>query len=663
MAIIYMERKKGRDSSDTHAKRVDKERIRTFESLVEALGDAFCLLEMNGTVLCVNPAFENLTGYRRSDLLGKNAFDLIHTMMNKENAQKVEETFSRALEGKITPQVESSIVTKNGREIVISATASFLKNEEGKSNGIVATFRDVTERSMSEESIKLAAKEWQTTFDSTNDLVMLLDSNYEIVRVNRAATEFFNLPVEKIIGTPCFTLMHMTEYPPSDCPLTRMKKTGRHEETDLYLENKNIWAHISVDPIFDAVGDLMRVVHIVRDVTERKRAEEEIRRRMNQLIILHQSSKEILQAGYDLDKVYVAIHHATSQLMPAEAFVISLLDEERKEIKAVYLIDRGGRWPSSVIPIGGGISGRVISTGKSMYIRDVAQISLNSVHFGHPESVRSILAVPLPLGEKVMGMIATESYSPEAYTQEDQVLLEMLAAHVAPILHNATLFEEAKRSNLQLEFVNDLMSHDLTNINQVTLGYLDFLKETELSEKQRRFVETILYSTRRNMRLIENVKKLWESSRVSPKPIDVDKCIRAAMEEINIFPGKKVRLNYTPKAYFALADEFLIDVVGNLIDNAIKFDSSEEVVIDISVIEEGDKCRVTVADRGKGIPDAYKSTIFSRLERLEKGVRGTGLGLHLVKTIVSLYGGEVWVENNNPAGSIFNIRLPTAKNR
>jgi PAS domain S-box-containing protein len=630
-------------------------------SILEAMADGVIVLGMDGTILSVNPALTEMTGYRKEEIVGRNAFELISEMVGSIDSQRIHDVLHSTIQGAITPQTEFLMIARNGIKVPLSVTVSFIRDESGNPESVVATLRDMTEKKNIQEAYK-------NLIDYSLQGIALFQDG-RIIFANDALSNIFGYTIEEIKEFSAAAIDRIIY--PEDRMLLKERLKARLEgkpaptnyEFRILRKNGNVgWVEVSSNSITYQSRPAIQVT--VFDISGQKRAEEELQLRMDQLVILHNASQEVVQAGFDLEKMYSAIHRATSRLMPAEAFVISLYNERKKEIEAVYLIDKGGRWPSEKVRWGEGLSGKIISTGRYILLNDVPEQEIESiVRFGHPESVRSILAVPMRLGEKVVGMIATESYSPNAFDEEDRVLLEMLGAHTAAVLHNVTLFEEIRESNLTLEFINDLMSHDLTNINQVTLGYLDFLKETELSEKQRTFVETILYSTHRNMRLIGNVRKLWESSRVSPKSIDVDKCIRVAMEEINIFPGKKVKLNYTPKPYFALADEFLIDVVGNLIDNAIKFDSSEEVIIDISVIEEGDKCRISVADRGKGIPDAYKNTIFSRLERLEKGVRGTGLGLHLVKTIVSLYGGEVWVENNNPTGSIFNIRLPRFKNR
>jgi diguanylate cyclase (GGDEF)-like protein len=161
--------------------------------------------------------------------------------------------------------------------------------------------------------------------------------------------------------------------------------------------------------------------------------------------ILHRATQEIVAASLDQESIYTAIHSAAALLMPSEAFVISLLDEISQTIEAAYLVDRAGRTPSITLPAGAGLSGYVISTGKSLYIEDLESYDeVESIRFGDSQDVRSILAVPMILRGKVIGMISTQNYQARAYTSEDMYLLEMLAAHAAIALDNTRLFQEVQ---------------------------------------------------------------------------------------------------------------------------------------------------------------------------------------------------------------------------
>jgi diguanylate cyclase (GGDEF)-like protein/PAS domain S-box-containing protein len=162
--------------------------------------------------------------------------------------------------------------------------------------------------------------------------------------------------------------------------------------------------------------------------------------------VLHRASQEVVAASVNAEGIYTAIHQAAEQIMPVEAFIIALVDEKYQQVDAVYLIDKDGRNPAMRIPMNEGLSGRVIMSGKSLYIPDFdKEKDWNGIHFGSEEHTRSILAVPLRTGERVIGMIAAQSYQPDAYTTEDQHLLEMLAAHAAIAIENSRLIEEMER--------------------------------------------------------------------------------------------------------------------------------------------------------------------------------------------------------------------------
>ena len=165
-------------------------------------------------------------------------------------------------------------------------------------------------------------------------------------------------------------------------------------------------------------------------------------------------NKASYQVGANLDpeQVYVAVHNAAKRLMPVESFVISLLDESTNEIEGVYLIDDDKRAPITRIPVDQGLSGRVISTGKPLLLHgaDVVE-SMDSVVYGKPSTPLSILAVPMVLGGRTIGMLSAQSYEPNVYTEDDLQILSTLANQAIVAIQNGRLFNETQRLAEQLE--------------------------------------------------------------------------------------------------------------------------------------------------------------------------------------------------------------------
>ena len=172
--------------------------------------------------------------------------------------------------------------------------------------------------------------------------------------------------------------------------------------------------------------------------------------RAEQLATINRASHEI-GISLDPEEIYVAIHKATSQLMPVESFVIALLDEEKQEIEGVYLVDPNGRAPAQSMPLGEGLSGRVISTGQPLLIPDVEQVeALGGKTFGEGQT-RSIVAVPIYMGGKAMGMLSAQSYQPNIYGDDELQILGTMANQAAVSIQNGRLFAETRRLAQELE--------------------------------------------------------------------------------------------------------------------------------------------------------------------------------------------------------------------
>lgn len=171
--------------------------------------------------------------------------------------------------------------------------------------------------------------------------------------------------------------------------------------------------------------------------------------RAEQMSILNRASYEI-SASLEPEEIYRAIHRAAAQLMPVESFVITLLDEERNEIEGVYLVDPDGRAPNQRIPLGQGLSSRILESGEPILIADAAAQETGARAFGRGHS-RSILAVPIKISGKTIGMLSVQSYQPNVYDEEDLQVLSTLANQAAVAIQNGRLFAETRRLADELE--------------------------------------------------------------------------------------------------------------------------------------------------------------------------------------------------------------------
>jgi signal transduction histidine kinase len=235
------------------------------------------------------------------------------------------------------------------------------------------------------------------------------------------------------------------------------------------------------------------------------------------------------------------------------------------------------------------------------------------------------------------------------------------------------LAEEAMLdAKAQAELYLDLMSHDITNMNQALMGCLEMMEVTrEAGEIDKGLIDNSIEIIKRSSRMIDEVKKLTivQAGKVPQKAVDVCDMLSAVKARYSNVQGRAVTINYTPGPdCIVKADDMLMDVLDSLTENAVRH-STGPVTIDLAVEKVTREGRgwyeITVADTGPGIPDDLKKKIFMSLKELrEKAVR-RGFGLYLVRTLVDHYQGRVWVEDrvsdDYTKGSKFVVQLPASK--
>jgi PAS domain S-box-containing protein len=204
--------------------------------------------------------------------------------------------------------------------------------------------------------------------------------------------------------------------------------------------------------------------------------------------ILHRISQDIVRFTQDTEQIYAAIHEAAAKLMPCDVFLITLINNDKTEITAVYAVEAGTRYSPESVPARKGFSADIINNGKSVILKDTPDIEqTRAVRFGSPKRVRSVVAVPMRIGEKVIGMISAQSYEPNAYDEEEQVLLEMLATHAATAIENARLFQEESRRTQIIETMVEIANEIATTqdimpvLDKITQRTLELLRANHVA--------------------------------------------------------------------------------------------------------------------------------------------------------------------------------------
>jgi PAS domain S-box-containing protein len=192
--------------------------------------------------------------------------------------------------------------------------------DDGRPRRAIGTHSDISDLKTAEKAILQAKQDWEQTFDAVPDLIAVIDANHNILRVNKSMAAHIGLTQQELPGQKCYEVMHETVAPPDYCPHMRMMRDGcmHFEKNDEMILNGVF--DITVSPIHDVEGQVASCVHVLREVSERKRLE--TCRTMGQVVLLAlQSNQAVKQA---LKEIIRVVKSATE----VDAVGIRLQDEE-----------------------------------------------------------------------------------------------------------------------------------------------------------------------------------------------------------------------------------------------------------------------------------------------------------------------------------------------
>jgi PAS domain S-box-containing protein len=285
---------------------------------------------------------------------------------------------------------------------------------------------------------------------------------------------------------------------------------------------------------------------------------------------------------------------------------------------------------------------------------------------------RSVVAVPLRVGERVLGVLSLYwSESDRRFNEDDLALVEELARRASLAVDNARLFQQAQHATQARDEMLGVVAHDLRNpLNTITMGtslMLELLPETPPSLRKQ--AETLRRAADRMNRMIQDLLDVrrMEAGRLTlePRCATVKSLFGEALDMLRPLAAAgslELSVDVERGVPPVMADTGRVQqVLSNLIGNAVKFTPAGGTIT-MRAEPIGGEVRISVCDTGPGIPPDQLPHIFGRFWQA-KAVdrRGIGLGLSIAKGIVEAHGGRIWVESQVGEGSRFYFTLPVAQ--
>jgi signal transduction histidine kinase len=424
------------------------------------------------------------------------------------------------------------------------------------------------------------------------------------------------------------------------------------------------------------------------DITSRKQAEAEqadLVKGMTKRTVQLQTAADVARAATSI--LYI------NELLSNVAELIR--DHFEYYYVGIFLMDELNKW-AVLRAATGEIGKRMIEAGHRLKAEDSsmigwcithqeARIALDvgedAIRFVNPNLplTRSEIALPLITHGEVIGALTIQSEHAAAFSQVDITALQAMADLVANAIENARMFTDRVNLNKELEAQNEelerftyTVSHDLRSPLVTIRGFLGYLRRDAETGDLQRFesdMNRIANAVDKMQVLLNELLELSRVGRITNPPEDVpfEEIIR---ETADLLSGQleagNIRLKITASKFPAVrVDKLRIsEVLQNLIGNAAKFmgDQSEPVIeIGLKSSTSDDDPIFFVRDNGIGIHPDFHERIFGLFNRLDPAIEGTGIGLTLVKRIIEIHGGRIWLESEPGKGSTFLFTLPTLK--
>jgi PAS domain S-box-containing protein len=250
-------------------------------TILNTVSVAVMVFDRDLRITFLNHQGEKISGYSLEEVLGRHIWDFL---LIPEETDKVRNALETSLRSGETTRLNNFWVTKKGEQRLLSWSNSILDRAAVKPEYIITTGADITESSRISSMLLQAKDEWENTFDTIGDAITIHDLEMNIIRANAAAQTIIGRPLSEIVGQKCYLLYHGTTCPPTECPSCQTMKSGQPSITETYEPHLDKYLELKAYPRFDKDNKLNGIIHIVRDISQRKMAEEEQQQLQAQLI-------------------------------------------------------------------------------------------------------------------------------------------------------------------------------------------------------------------------------------------------------------------------------------------------------------------------------------------------------------------------------------------
>ncbi|UCG79210.1 MAG: response regulator [Nitrospirota bacterium] len=493
------------------------------------------------------------------------------------------------------------------------------------------------------DRIKEVRDEWEETFNTINEAITIHDMDFNITRANKAAEELLGKSSPDFASMKCFKSYHGADAPPDNCPSCKSLETGEPSMFEIYEPHLNKHIEVKALPRHDSEGNLIGLVHVVRDISERRSAEENLMKAN----IMTNNILEMAPFG-----VYVV--NRDGRIAYVNQAMLEISGTDSQHFIGVNVLELESYKEM-------GISDRIKEafSGKQFRMDSVEYTS----YYGKKKSVRNIIGIPMEKLDQVLIFVEDITDLKKAYEDRQELQLQLLQTQ-------------------KIESVGRLaggIAHDFNNILSSIIGFSELaLRKHGTNPDIYESLSIVLQSGERAAELTSQLLAYSRKQILEIKAIDLNSVVENMSKMLNRTIGENISLHFNKKVPLKtiMADPGQMEqVLLNLAINARDaMAGGGRLIIETSEVEfdddfvkmnegsvKGSYVLLKVTDSGAGMPDELMEKIFEPFFTTKETGKGTGLGLSMVYGIVKQHNGYIKVESEPGKGSTFLLYIPSVE--
>jgi PAS domain S-box-containing protein len=619
--------------------RFEKTRLQV---ILDNLSVGMIFMDGRGNILTFNKAALEMHGFKNESemhtLLSEyiNEFDLKNSEGNPVSFE--DWPASRAVNSDFVKDFEVKLIRKKSGEFrSISYTAVPIFDSHGELTNILLTLVDITERKNAAEELRRNETRFRSVLENSRDVIYRLNlqtGRYEYISPSvETVTGFSPDELTAMDGVTSLAMIHPDDVPACRSALARLDETGEGE-VEYRQRTKNgdfRWLSNHMSLARDAGGRPLYRNGNIRDINERKRAEETLAAAHKQLQSVIDNTTSIVYA-FDPEERFVLANTALAELLNSTPE--QMIGKRRHE----FMPKRDADWHEAN-------DRQVFEAGRALEFEESSQLKGHSIKW---------LTTKFPLRDAQGRIYAVAGISADI-TERKQMEIELTRRA-----------DELAAANRELESFSYSVSHDLRGPIHSIQGFSEILLEDygeRLDEDGIDYLNRIKGGADKRNALIDDMMSLFKISRqeLFRRDLDLSAIVEGIVEDLRgSNPDRKIEIKIQKQVHTNGDSPLLTIALSNLLRNAWKFTSKvENPLIEFGELQEEGRHLLYVRDNGAGFDMKLCNKLFKAFQRLhsESEFPGTGIGLAIVERVIRRHGGKIWAESEPGKGATFYLLL------